>query len=67
MVVPPVVVSAGETDRAIPAAVVIETAMRPGRDKGVILQKLEPQGDGGGSARQPRHASFLRVMAFWRV
>ena len=39
MVVPPVVVSADEDDRAIPAAVVIETAMRPRRDKGVILRK----------------------------
>lgn len=67
MVVPPVVVSAGETDRAIPAAVVIETAMRPGRDKGVILQKLEPEPDDLNARRQPHRASFLRIMAFRRV
>ncbi len=34
MVVPPVVVSADDIDRAIPAAVIIETAIRPVRDKG---------------------------------
>ena len=68
MVIPPVVVvSAGEDDRAIPAAVVIETAMVPRRDKGVILLKSEHQGDGDQITRQPRCASFLRVMAFRRV
>lgn len=67
MVVPPVVVSADVIDRAIPAAVIIETAMRPVRDKGVFLRKLCSLYDCHPSPRQPGCASFLRIMALRRV
>ena len=67
MVIPPVVVNAGETDRAIQAAVVIGAAMWPRRDKGVILLKSENNDEGPVVARQPSCASFLRILAFRRV
>lgn len=67
MVIPPVVVNAGETDRAIQAAVVIEAAMRPRRDKGVILLETEDKNEDPACVRQPSRASFLRTLPFRRV
>jgi hypothetical protein len=53
MVIPPVVVVAGETDRAIRAAVVISTAMWLKRDKSEILKEPWAKDEGRLSTRQP--------------
>ena len=59
MVMVMVVTSAGVPDRAIRAAVTIETARRPRRDKGVILLKIEPQSVGDILNRQVRTRIFF--------
>lgn len=52
MVIPVVVMSAGVFDRAVRAAVNIETAGRPRRDTGVIPAEILPQTVGGCEGRQ---------------